>query len=78
MKYKDLFPTYAEARAAFDISFAPRFGITKMDWGFGRWLWLEQFPDPLTNWLRFDAAGILTADGRKRLKRAEKEGKVPW
>ena len=78
MKNKDCFPTYESARFAFDNNIAPNFGVTRMDWGFGRWLWLdvvgEDVPDRgLATWRDMDKAGILTAAGRKALARAEKK-----
>lgn len=78
MKNKECFPTYESARFAYDNSIVPNFGATRLEFGFGRWLWLDvvgkDVPDPgLATWRDMDKAGILTQAGRKMLARAEKE-----
>ena len=69
------FGSYEQAREAYN-ALCDKFGATRIDWGFGRWLWLEyilpDFCDELTYWRELDNIGILTSDGRKRLARAEK------
>ena len=62
MKNKECFPTYESARFAYDNNIVPNFGATRLECGFGRWLWRDM-----------DKAGILTQAGRKMLARAEKE-----
>lgn len=78
MKNKECFPTYESARFAYDNNIVPNFGATRLECGFGRWLWLdvlgEDVPDRgLATWRSMDKAGILTQAGRKMLARAEKE-----
>lgn len=80
MKNKDCFPTYESARATYDNIIAPNFGATRMEYGFGRWLWLDIVDREgvdrargLATWREMDKAGILTQAGRKMLARAEKE-----
>jgi len=55
MKNKECFPTYESARFAYDNNIVPNFGATRLECGFGRWLWLdvigEDVPDPgLATW----------------------------
>ena len=78
MKNKECFPTYEAARFAYDNQIVPNFGATRMEHGFGRWLWLDVVGENvadrgLATWRNMDKAGILTQDGRKMLARAEKE-----
>ena len=75
MRNKDVYDSYEEARRMYDANIVPQFGATRLDWGFGRWLWLDYIEDRLEAWRAMDKAKILTADGRKRLARAEKEAK---
>ena len=70
MKNKDRFPSYESARSTYDNGVVPTYGTTRMDWGFGRWLWLDYNADGLDYWKSMDEIGILTQDGRKRLARA--------
>lgn len=73
MKNKELFETYEAARDHYDNIVVPQFGATRIDWGFGRWLWLDaQGDDALAYWRKLRDAGILTADGTKKLARLEK------
>ena len=78
MKNKDLYDSYELARAVYDDGVVPRYGATRMEFGFGRWLWLDCPPtatgDALAYWHAMRDAGILTNDGLKRLARAEKGG----
>ena len=71
MKNMCRFESYEKAREAYDEGVVPTYGATRIDWGFGRWLWLDYNPDKTAYWRSMRAAGILTADGRKRLARAE-------
>lgn len=71
-KNKDLFDSYDDARRHFDEVVVPQFGATRMDWGFGRWLWLEVTEDCMEAWRAMEEASILTQEGRRHLARAEK------
>jgi len=78
MKNKECFPTYEAARYTYDNHIVPNFGATRMEHGFGRWLWLDVVGEDvadrgLATWRNMDKAGILTQAGRKALARAEKE-----
>lgn len=80
MKNKECFPTYESARFAYDNHIVPNFGATRMEHGFGRWLWLDVVGEDvadrgLKTWQDMDQAGILTQDGRKRLARALRDAK---
>lgn len=75
MKNKERFATYEQARGCFD-AVAPIYGITRMDWGFGRWLWLDYNEDRNAYWKSMEEAGILTADGRKKLALEIKKAEV--
>lgn len=79
MKNKDLFETYEAARDQYNKIVVPLCGATRMDWGFGRWLWLDAQDDALANWRALRDAGILTAEGRRMLARVEREaaGRAP-
>ena len=75
MKNKECFPTYEAARYTYDNHIVPNFGATRMEHGFGRWLWLDVVGEDvadrgLATWRNMADAGILTQDGRKRLERA--------
>lgn len=73
VKNKDCFESYEAAREQYDKIVVPQFGATRMDWGFGRWLWLDvQGDDLLEFWRRMKDAGILTCAGCKMLARIEK------
>ncbi len=69
MKNKERFPTYDAARFTYDERIVPEFGATKLEFGFGRWLWIDYTTDNLEYWMRMARAGILTQDGRRRLER---------
>ena len=76
MTNKDLFETYEAAREQYDKIIVPQFGATRMEWGFGRWLWLKPMGDDLLEyWHRMDDARILTNAGIKMLHRVEKASK---
>ena len=75
MKNKDEFFSYERAHEVFRCA-AAKYGITVMEWGFGRWLWLDNSGTELEYWERMNAAGILTADGRKRLRKAEEQART--
>lgn len=75
MQNKNLYESYEAARRAYDFTVVPRYGTTKMDWGFGRWLWLEYKGDTLDYWRSLNSAGILTQDGVRRLRNAEKNAR---
>jgi hypothetical protein len=74
MKNKDCFETYEAAREQYETIIVPQFGATRMDWGFGRWLWLDVIDDPLKAWLAMDEARILTNAGKKLLARMIRDG----
>lgn len=74
------FASYDEARDEYD-RLCEKYGATRLDWGFGKWLWLPyeaaRISDELGYWRALRKLGILTNDGVKRLARAEKaEAKV--
>ena len=73
-KFKDLFETYEQAWGMYFNTLVPEYGCTRMEWGFGRWLWLDfiEREPRVALWQRMEDLGILTADGRKRLARAKK------
>lgn len=73
-KFKDLFETYDQARSMYYDTLVPEYGCTRMEWGFGRWLWLDftEREPRVSLWQRMDDLGILTAAGRKMLERAKK------
>lgn len=74
MKNKDLFDGYEAAIDRYTNHIVPKFGATRLDWGFGKWLWLEDRGGEMENWRAMKAAGILTNAGQKMLERAEKRG----
>lgn len=66
------FATYEQARDAYVNAVVPLYGATRLDWGFGRWLYLDfnvVDGNKLSYWLELDKIGILTTDGRKRFRR---------
>ncbi len=71
------FASYEQAYNAYYYGVVPKYGATRMEWGFGKWLFLEHSAtvetDTLAFWQLLDQIGILTADGCKRLKRAMKQ-----
>lgn len=69
MKNKDRFDSYEEAEAHYNDICVPRFGATRLPWGFGRWLWLDCFNNIALEWGAMDKAGILTAKGSKDYNR---------
>ena len=75
MKWHETFESYEAARDAYAAVVEKR-GATRLDWGFGKWLWLEDKGDDLENWRAMETAGILTQAGSKMLARAEKKGGV--
>lgn len=75
MKNKDRFEAYEDAWNAYygdKAGVVAEYGATRMEWGFGRWLWMENRASKIENWRAMNGIGILTSDGRKRLARAEK------
>ena len=69
------FASYEQARDVYN-SLCDKYGATRIDWGFGRWLWLGYNAaerGELEYWRDLNAIGILTADGRRRLAKAEKQ-----
>ena len=76
MKNKDLYTSYEQAYNVYYDGVVPKYGATRLEYGFGRWLWLECPPaatgDALEYWRSMKDAGILTNDGLKRLAKAEK------
>lgn len=75
------FDSYEKAWDAYYNGVVPKYGATRMEWGFGRWLLIEHAAttgvDTLAFWGLLEHMGILTADGRKRLARARKEKNLP-
>ena len=73
------YDTYGGAWNAYYNEVVPKYGATRMEWGFGKWLYIEHAAtvdtETLAFWNLLDHLGILTADGRKRLKRAMKQAK---
>ena len=41
MKNKDLFATYDDAWHCYYDVIVPQYGVTRLEYGFGRWLWLD-------------------------------------
>ena len=77
------FDSYQQAWEAYYNGVVPKYGATRMEWGFGRWLFIDHAATVETDDLRFwgllEHLGILTADGRKRLARARKaKGGEAW
>ena len=73
------FDSYDQAWSAYYEGVVPTYGATRMEWGFGKWAYLDSASadgDRLAFWGLLDEIGILTADGRKRLKRARRESEV--
>lgn len=69
------FTSYEQARDVYN-SLCDKYGATRIDWGFGRWLWLGYNAaerGEIEYWRDLNAIGILTADGRRRLAKAEKQ-----
>ena len=73
MKWHETFESYEAARDAYAAVVEKR-GATRLDWGFGKWLWLEVRGDAMEDWREMERAGILTNAGRTALARAEKRG----
>ena len=77
MKNKDLFATYDDAWHCYYDVVVPQYGATRLEYGFGRWLWLDAV-EPVDDaaivreWHMMKDAGILTNDGLKKLARYEK------
>lgn len=69
MKNKDRFDSYEKADAYYNNVCVPRFGATRLPWGFGRWLWLDHCDNIEFDWGEMRKAGILTAQGRKDFDR---------
>ena len=70
------FGSYDQARDAYYNGAVPKFGATRLEWGFGRWLYLPaamKDADDLSLWETLDELRSLTNDGHKRLARAKKE-----
>lgn len=73
------FDSYEQAWSAYYENVVPNFGATRMEWGFGKWLYLDGAAadgDKLAFWGLLDHIGILTLDGRKRLASARKKSGV--
>lgn len=68
-----LFDSYNEARSAFEKEIRS-FGCTRLEWGFGKWLWMPvvEGEDVLGHWRRLQDIKILTNAGQKALERAER------
>ena len=71
------FASYEQAWDAYYNGVVPTYGATRLEWGFGKWLYIAHSAtvdtDFLAFWRLLDHKGLLTADGRKRLKRAIKQ-----
>lgn len=65
MKNKDRFDSFEKADAYYNNVCVPRFGATRLPWGFGKWLWLEHYDNLSLEWGEMYKAGILTAKGKK-------------
>lgn len=74
MKVKELFVSYELAIDNYESVVVPKYGATRLPWGFGKWLWLDVKDDKMEYWTDMERAGILTSDGRKMLARARKGG----
>lgn len=72
MKVKELFPSYELAIHNYESVVVPRYGATRLPWGFGKWLWLDVKNDEIEYWSDMEQAGILTNAGCKMLARARK------
>lgn len=72
-KMFDLHEGYESAMARYG-ELVEEFGCTRLEWGFGRWLWLDvkKWESKLEFWGRLDDLGILTAFGKKRLAAARR------
>lgn len=70
MQNKDKFFNYETARYTYDNCVVPKYGATRMEYGFGRWLWMEFKEDEIEYWKDMDEIGILTSAGRKMLLKA--------
>lgn len=78
MKNKDLFESYEAALYCYENVIVTQFGATRLEYGFGRWLWLDAVePDDdsaiVREWTVMKDAGILTNAGLKKLARYAKE-----
>ena len=70
------FDSYEQARDVYLNVIVSKYGATRLDWGFGRWLFLSWdktlTSDELEYWVTLDRLGILTNDGARRLAKAKK------
>lgn len=74
MKVKELFASYELAIDNYENEVVPKYGATRLPWGFGKWLWLDVKNDEMEYWSDMERAGILTCAGRKMLSKARKGG----
>lgn len=72
-KIFDRFESYSKATEAYQQHVAA-YGCTRMEWGFGKWLWLDEIPgeSSLDYWKRLSKIGILTQAGEKKLAACRK------
>ena len=73
MRMFNQFETYEKARDYYQ-TLRRDFGCVAMEWGFGRWLWMEVVENEptLDYWQRLHDLHILTNAGAERLARAQK------
>lgn len=71
MKNKDTFCSYETAERFYQNSVVPKYGATRLPWGFGKWLWMDYNDDEIRNWEEMKRLGILTTDGCRRLAKAK-------
>lgn len=73
-RMSELFDSYQEAVMGYEEEIR-LYGCTRLDWGFGKWLWMEarEGEDRLSHWRRLGEVGILTNAGRTALERAERK-----
>ena len=64
---------YESAYTTYYDMIVPTYGATRMEWGFGKWLWMDVKEDKLALWRALRDAGILTNEGLKKLARFERE-----
>lgn len=74
MKVKELFDSYELAIYNYENEVVPKYGATRLPWGFGKWLWLDVKNDEMEYWSDMERTGILTQEGRKMLSKARKGG----
>ena len=74
MKVKELFASYEQAAYTYENDVVPKYGATRLPWGFGKWLWLDVKEGKMEYWSDMGRAGILTREGCEMLAKARKGG----